>query len=160
MWFKTSQDPSWDERGVRLVTVIKEETTSFSSSQLLCTHLHTTHLWKRVVDKPLMVQSWESMCGILVWSQHFVFQRISDAGWFLYAFIWKIGQFPWESPSLHVCVSLTSCLIHPFLFPHLQPSCSPLSIPPFFPLTFRSTPHFCLCLAHNNTLVGWMFHPS
>lgn len=40
-----------------------------------------------VVDKPLMLQSRESICSALVWSERFVLRSISDADLFLYAFI-------------------------------------------------------------------------
>lgn len=105
--------------------------------QQLVAHTHAWDIYFKkisknmVVDKPLMLQSRESICSALVWSERFVLRSISDADLFLYAFIWKIGQFPRESPSLQVCLShslsnpsilvstpmsLLLCSLHLFVF--------------------------------------------
>lgn len=81
------------------------------------------------------IQSAVYLFGLIV----FVPEHKCDAALCSYAFIWKIGQFPWESPSLHLCVSVFLSLqlhlflsVHFFMISHQQLSFSIFSNHSFF----------------------------
>ncbi len=93
----------------------------------------------------------------------FIPERECDAALCSYAFIWKIGQFPWESLSLSLSLSLCLILqphlflsVNLFLFSHPHPSFSIFSNRSFFFSPFSPLSHLLpasfLSLTHGHSL--------